>query len=304
MNDRTVETPDETQPSDTGRASGGFLRHVVDSLRPGDPDDAVLAEADGLVPSGPEFQTYAVNFVVLTIFSASIASLGLLADSGAVVIGAMLVAPLMGPITAAAVGIVRAHNVELVRAILLIALGTSLAIATGWIVAAITASDVASAAELPREIATRTFPSLIDLGVAITAGAAAGFITTRPSINSALPGVGISVALVPPLAVVGITLQGGLNEASANALLLFATNLAAIVFAAAIVLLWSGLRPRVERGRRSVGIRLLVTLGFVAAIAFPLTLHTRQTVRDRDLNRDVLAAIAEWDADVRVVELD
>jgi len=279
-------------------------RRLVDRLRPSEADDEMQAAVSDLVPSGPALQSYVISFAVLTVFSASIAALGLLADSGAVVIGAMLVAPLMGPITAAAAAIVRARNFELVRALALVALGTALAISTGWLVAMIAASDIASSAELPREIATRTFPSLIDLGVAITAGAAAGFITPRSSISSALPGVGISVALVPPLAVVGITAQAGLTDEAGNALLLFLTNLAAIVFAAAVMLLWAGIRPREREGLPSVGRRLLITLTIVAIIAIPLSLHTRDAVRDRNLNRAVLASIAEWDADARVVELE
>ena len=263
------------------------------------------AAVTGLIPDGgPPLQSYVISFAVLTVFSASIAALGLLADSGAVVIGAMLVAPLMGPITAASAALVRARNIELLRALALVAVGVVLAIATGWIVAMVAASDISSSAELPREIVTRTFPSLIDLGVAITAGAAAGFITPRSSISSALPGVGISVALVPPLAVVGITAQAGLTTEAQNALLLFGTNLAAIIFAAAVMLLWAGIRPREIEGQPRIARRLLITMVFVAAIAIPLTLHTLETVRDRNLNRDVLEAIAEWDGDARVVAID
>jgi len=279
-------------------------RRLFDRLRPSDADDEMQQAVSDLMPEGPALQSYVISFAVLTVFSASIAALGLLADSGAVVIGAMLVAPLMGPITAAAGSLVRARNRDLVQALILVALGTVLAVATGWIVAMIAASDISSSAELPGEIASRTFPSLIDLGVAITAGAAAGFITPRPSISSALPGVGISVALVPPLAVVGITAQAGLSEDARNALLLFLTNLAAIVFAAAIMLLWAGVRPREREGQPSVGRRLLVTMTIVVIIAIPLSLHTRDTYRDRNLNRAVLDAIAEWDDDVRVVDLE
>lgn len=281
-----------------------LLAGIATRLRPTEATEKTQRTVSDLIPSGPALQSYIISFAALTVFSASIAALGLLADSGAVVIGAMLVAPLMGPITAASVALVRARNVDLIQALALVAFGTVLAIGTGWLIALFAASDISSSAELPREIATRTFPSLIDLGVAIAAGAAAGFITPRSSISSALPGVGISVALVPPLATVGITFQAGLNDEAGNALLLFLTNLAAIIFAAAIMLLWAGIRPREREGLPSVGKRLLVTLTIVAIIAIPLTLHTRDTIRDRNLNRDVLDAIAEWDADVRVVDLE
>jgi uncharacterized membrane protein len=103
-------------------------------------------------------------------------------------------------------------------------------------------------------VRARTFPGLLDLGIAVTAGAAAGYILPRRSATSALPGVGIAVALVPPLAVVGITLEADARTESANALLLYGTNLAAIVFSAAVMLLLSGFRPHVRRSR----VRLVV----------------------------------------------
>ena len=143
-----------------------LLRRLGQRLRPSEADDEMQAAVTGLIPDGgPPLQSYVISFAVLTVFSASIAALGLLADSGAVVIGAMLVAPLMGPITAASAALVRARNIELLRALALVAVGVVLAIATGWIVAMVAASDISSSAELPREIVTRTFPSLIDLGV-------------------------------------------------------------------------------------------------------------------------------------------
>ena len=87
------------------------------------------------------------------------------------------------------------------------------------------------------------------LGIAVTAGAAAGYILPRRSAMGALPGVGIAVALVPPLVVVGITWEADATSESLNALLLYGTNLAAIVFSAAVMLLFAGFRPRLRRSR-------------------------------------------------------
>ena len=183
--------------------------------------------------------------------SSSIAAVGLLADSAAVVIGAMLVAPLMTPILATAAATVRADNRELV-----IALGSDRA-----------GHGAGDPGRLPhlsgrvrrrtrhcgtsREVRARTFPGLLDLGIAVTAGAAAGYITPRRATTGALPGVGIAVALVPPLATVGITYELGADDAARNALLLFVTNLAAIVFAASVMLLLAGFPtpcPGLEEG--------------------------------------------------------
>lgn len=272
------------------------------SIRIRTPDADESAALDELLPQGAELTRYLRQFTVLTALSAAIAAFGLLADSGAVVIGAMLVAPLMTPIVAAAAATVTAHNDRLVKAIAIIAVGTLLAVVVGWLVALIAAGRVIDVSALPGEIQGRTFPGLLDLGIAITAGAAAGYVQPRRSTIAALPGVGIAVALVPPLATVGITMQLGLSTEARNAMLLYLTNLAAIVFSAAVVLILSGFRPSDETGRRALGLRLTVTLLAVVAVAVPLTLHTRSVIADLRLDSAVVSAVENWDPDVDIID--
>jgi uncharacterized hydrophobic protein (TIGR00271 family) len=297
-NDQTGRTESGTTMTPIGSVFGR-VRSML-SVPPGDDERAAL---DELIPDGDEFAPYLRRFSALTMLSASIAAFGLLADSAAVVIGAMLVAPLMVPITAAAGATVLAENRRLVRALLVIALGVFLAIAVGYLTAAVAGFDIVGRSDLPGEVAGRTFPGLLDLGIAITAGAAAGYISTRRSTTSALPGVGIAVALVPPLATVGITMQLGLGNEARNALLLFLTNLAAIIFTASIMLLISGFRPSETSSGTSLPLRLAITLLAVIAVAIPLTLHTQATIRDSSLRRAVTESVEEWDDSVRVIEL-
>lgn len=294
-----VESDKQSESMTALDSSVAWLRRVTSVTPTHDQEEAL----DELIPRGDEFAPYLRRFAMLTVLSASIAAFGLLSDSAAVVIGAMLVAPLMVPITAAAAATVRAQNDVLVRSVLVIFLGVALAIAVGAITCAVAGFDIVSEADLPDQVSQRTFPGLLDLGVAITAGAAAGYISTRRATTSALPGVGIAVALVPPLATVGILLQLGLHSAAQNAFLLFLTNLAAIIFAASVMLLLSGFRPQEERARRSVRHRLAFTVLAVAAVAIPLTLHTQATVRDSNLRRAVTQSVQVWDSSVRVVEL-
>ena len=214
----------------------------------------------------------------------------------------MLVAPLMTPIMGAAAATVTADNRRLVRALAIIALGTVLAIFVGGLMSMLAGGTVVDIRALPQEIRSRTFPGLLDLGIAISAGAAAGYVLPRRSAISALPGVGIAVALVPPLATVGITAELGLPTEARNALLLFVTNLAAIVFAAGVVLLLSGFRPEVRTSRFVLRRRLAVTLLLVALVAIPLTLHTRSVLRDQRLQNAVIRSVEAWDDDVRIVE--
>jgi uncharacterized hydrophobic protein (TIGR00271 family) len=260
---------------------------------------------DDLIPEGgAELAEYVVRFSFLIVLSAAIAGFGLLADSAGVVIGAMLVAPLMTPITAVSGAIVTARNSRLSRSLLVVALGIVLAILVGWLVSLIASSSVTDVSELPNEVRARTFPGLLDLGIAVSAGAAAGYILPRRSTIGALPGVGIAVALVPPLATVGITFELGLPTEAWNAFLLFLTNFAAIVFAAGIALVLTGFRPSQYTGRRTLGIRIAITLAVVAIVAIPLTLHTFSTLDDARLRRAVVASVESWDDNVRILELD
>jgi uncharacterized hydrophobic protein (TIGR00271 family) len=267
------------------------------------PSEDEQAALDELIPEGDDFIPFMRRFAMLTALSAGIAAFGLLSNSAAVVIGAMLVAPLMGPITAAAAATVRAQNRRLVQSIAVIAFGMALAVFVGYLTSAVAGFEIIGVADLPNEVSSRTFPALLDLGVAITAGAAAGYISPRRSTTSALPGVGIAVALVPPLASVGILLELGLGAEAGNAMLLFLTNLAAIVFAASVMLLLAGFRPHEAAGHRSLRIRLTFTLLAVIVVAVPLTRHTQSTLRDADLRRAVVQSVAEWDESVRLIEL-
>ena len=270
-----------------------------------EPADDERAAIDELIPEGGDaLVEYVVRFSFLIVLSASIAGFGLLADSAGVVIGAMLVAPLMTPITAVSGAIVTARNVRLWRSLSVIALGIVLAVFVGWLVSLIAGGSVTDVRELPDEVRARTFPGLLDLGIAVAAGAAAGYILPRRSTIGALPGVGIAVALVPPLTVVGITFELGLPSEAWNAFLLFLTNFAAIVFAASIALILTGFRPSQYSGRGTLGVRIAITLAVVAIVAIPLTLHTLTTLDDARLRSAVVTSVESWDDNVRILELD
>ncbi len=300
MADPTEEPREQREPELT--PIGRMLDVVRASATKAPTDDAQNA-VDELFPTRPELTEYVLRFASLIVLSAAIAGFGLLADSAGVVIGAMLVAPLMTPILAAAAATVQADNRRLFGALVIIALGTAMAIAVGYLVGLLGGDGIAGTAELPGELAARTYPGLLDLGVAVSAGAAAGYILPRRSAVSALPGVGIAVALVPPLATVGITWELGRSTDAWNALLLFLTNLAAIVFSASLMLILAGFRPRVKVSKRVLTVRMLITLTAVLAVAIPLALHTRVSLDDSRLNLVVSQAVKDWDQSAQVVSL-
>jgi uncharacterized hydrophobic protein (TIGR00271 family) len=251
-----------------------------------------------------EWRPFVVRFSVLLVLSTMIAGLGLIADSVAVVIGAMLVAPLMTPILATAASVVYGHMRRMATSVAVLAAGTAAAIATGWVVSKLAPGTVA-APDLTRELTARTAPSLLDLGVAIAAGLAGGYVMTHPRAASSLPGVAIAVALVPPLATVGITLELGVTDAAAGAFLLFTTNLVAIILSAMVVMLASGFVPPDLRvaARGKIRIGLVVALMAVVGVGYPLTLHTIEVIEDQAFSRTVIDAVNDWDATARIVEV-
>lgn len=139
-----------------------------------------------------------VDFFTLIALAAAIAILGLLLNSGAVIIGAMLVAPLMSPMMAVAHGIVTGNLIMIRRGLISTFKGIGVAIAVAAVITLFTSHYQPTA-----EILARSEPSILDLLVALAAGAAGAYALSRKSIAAALPGVAISAALVPPLCVVG-----------------------------------------------------------------------------------------------------
>ena len=184
------------------------------------------------------------GFYFMLTLATMIATLGLLSNSAATIIGAMIVAPLMGPIISAAYGLVSADYRLLERSLLTVITGTLLVIAISSMTAYAIGIRVVGI-----EILARTNPTLLDLGVAVSAGAAGGFSMTRKSISNAIAGVAIAVALVPPLCVLGIGLGLGNDTAVGLGLslgdrgivpgsfLLFITNFVGIVISAGLVFL-------------------------------------------------------------------
>ena len=178
----------------------------------------------GAVPS--------LSFYTLLSLSAVISAFGLLANSAATIIGAMIIAPLMGPIIAIAYSMVAANQRLLKRSSFTLIKGVLLTVLISIVI-----TKLVGIRTFGSEIMGRTSPTLLDLGVALAAGAAGGFAFTRRSIANALPGVAISVALVPPLSVVGIGVGMGSNSVALGSGLLFLTNLAGIIFSGSLVFL-------------------------------------------------------------------
>ncbi|NJP05425.1 MAG: DUF389 domain-containing protein [Chloroflexaceae bacterium] len=208
-----------------------------------------------------------VDFFILIVLSSMIAMLGLLQSSPAVIIGAMLVAPLMSPIIAIAMGIVQGNGRLLRIATGATLVGIVLAVST-----AIASTILSPSRDITTEILARTRPTVIDLLVALASGAAGGYAIARKEVAAALPGVAIAAALVPPLTVVGYGTATGQLQVAGGSLLLFATNLVAIIFAAAVVFFLLGFRPNRARQRKQVRIGFIASVLSLVLISIPLGL--------------------------------
>ncbi len=217
-----------------------------------------------------------IDFFILIGLAAGIASLGLLQNSGAVIIGAMLVAPLMSPILAMGMSMVLVEFNVLRTAMEATIKGVALAILVGVVMVILSPIK-----EPTIEILARTQPNILDLMVALLSGAAAGYALSRKEVAAAMPGVAIAAALVPPLCVVGYGLAVSDLAISAGALLLFTTNLIAIVLAAAVTFLALGFKP--ERAERSDLARSLrITAISLAVVFIVLAIATRNTLAQQN----------------------
>ncbi len=194
-------------------------------------EEKILSEDD--LSNGFFQEILGNNFSILLSLATAIATFGLLSNSAATIIGAMIIAPLMIPIMSLAYSLIvlncRLVSYSLIRLIF----GVALTVFIAFLATEIIGFKIPGS-----EILSRTEPTLLDLGVAISAGVAGAFAKIRRSVSDAIPGVAISVALVPPLCVVGIGLSTNDFELSTGAFVLFLTNLVGIIISADLIFLY------------------------------------------------------------------
>ncbi len=224
-------------------------------------------------------------FWVLLVLAAVIASAGVVADSTATVVGAMIVAPLMTPILGTALALVLADRRELVHNVALVLVGAFVVVVIGFVIGMVHANDVLAGTN--SQVAGRVSPKLIDLTGALATGVVGAFALVRADVSDTLPGVAIAISLVPPLAVVGLTLESGAPSEAAGALLLFATNVAAIIATGTAVLVVYGVRQVLaDSGRPAPAMSratIMAVVATVIVVAIPLTYGTVLAAREQQI---------------------
>jgi uncharacterized hydrophobic protein (TIGR00271 family) len=189
---------------------------------------------DQLFFDGPQRRRRLSRFWLLLLLAAVIASAGVVSDSTATVIGAMIVAPLMTPILGIVLAVALADGANLRRCLLLVIAGTATVIAVGWLLGLFVPYPVVAATN--GQVAARVTLQIADLVAALATGAVGSVALVRSDISDTLPGVAIAISLVPPLAVVGLTLESGAPRQALAAFLLLTTNVAAIVASGIVVM--------------------------------------------------------------------
>jgi len=228
-----------------------------------------------------EESTPDATYLVLIIGSCAIATFGLLTNSTAVIIGAMIIAPLMLPIRGLAFGAL-IGNINLFRqGIIAVLLGTLLALLISYSIAALV-----NLPSFGSEVLSRSKPNLLDLGIAVAAGGISGYAKVNTKISASLAGTAIAVALMPPICVIGLGLAKSDWSLSLGATLLYLTNLLGISLACMLTFLFTGYSP-LHRARKA----LLWALALTGILLIPLTLGFTQLVRQAQLENNLQKAL-------------
>lgn len=178
------------------------------------------------------------TYLILTALSAIVATLGLNMDSVAVVIGAMVIAPLLGPQLALSFSIALGARDTAISAVLTAAIGSLLAVALAFGIGHMVAVDLTS-----EELTSRTNVNIEGLVLALASGAAAA-LSLLTGLSTTLVGVMVAVALLPPATVGGLMLAAGQPQAAFGALMLLLANVICVNLSAQIVFLSRGVGPR------------------------------------------------------------
>ncbi|MBW2552885.1 MAG: TIGR00341 family protein [Deltaproteobacteria bacterium] len=238
------------------------------------------------------------DFLIMMCLSTAIATLGLMIGSPAIIIGAMVVAPLMTPLIAAGCALVRGDVSLFQKSIRAMIFGSIMALGISFLIGVLIPNDT-----LTLEMISRGKPDILDLFVGLFAGAAAAYATARPKVMASLVGVAVAAALVPPIATVGIAITEGHKLVAQGAFFLFVTNLVAIVLGAAAMFYLMGIRGLYKNTSsplflRRVLLGMILLLGLLCAplgyrmadrikegqlrpIAYPLSTSLSEAIRER-----------------------
>jgi uncharacterized hydrophobic protein (TIGR00341 family) len=225
-------------------------------------EDSATAAREALYEGVEKDVRLDFNFVVLVILSSLVAAIGLITNNVAVVIGAMVIAPLLGPNLALSLGTALGDLSLIRKSVQTLVAGTLLAVAVSAGLGMFWPSDMTS-----HELISRTEVGLDSAALALASGAAAALSLTT-GLSSVLVGVMVAVALLPPAAALGLMLGYGNTGLAIGAGLLLAVNVVCVNLASKIVFDIKGIRPRSwlekEKAKRA---RVVYVLGWLVTLS-------------------------------------
>jgi uncharacterized hydrophobic protein (TIGR00271 family) len=271
------------------------MASFIELLHGGPVDEDDIARIRGaLIFEHPDLGKRLIRFGGLLVIASAIATYGLIGDSVATVIGAMIVAPLMLPIMGLAFSISIGDRKAITSSILVGLGGIVTAIVVGYILGL--TPGLAFDPVNNTQIMARTAPRLVDLAAAVATGLAGAFALGRKDISDTLPGVAIAISLVPPLADAGILFSSGLPRLALGSLLLFVTNFLAIVITGIIVFGLMGF-PQVSmvpKSKRSRRMAVALTVAMVIVVAVPLAFQSRAVAQNITAESRAADATKTW----------
>jgi len=235
--------------------------------------------------------TDTIEYYVLLLLSCLIATMGLYQNSAAVIIGAMIVAPLMGPVFGFSAGVLWGSGRTINEAVTTLLKGTLLVVCVTAVLSFFIPSIVVTT-----EILVRAKPSFFDIIIAVSCGFIGAYAYVNKRVSSAIPGVAISVALLPPLCSAGIGIGLQKWDLAMGAGLLYAINLVGISLAALIVFYLVRLHPQSDdeqefskATRRAIG-SFFMSLIFLLLISLPLVYFTATSLQT-SLEKETIYAV-------------
>ncbi|MEV0707043.1 TIGR00341 family protein [Nocardia aurea] len=227
-------------------------------------------------------------FWIMLTLSSVIAVSGVIGDSTATVIGAMIVAPLSLPILGVALGIATSRVALIGRSLLLVAAGVVLVIVIGYLFAQLLPNPTNVLAN--SQVTGRTSPTLMDLTAALATGSVGVIALIRRDVGDVLPGVAIAISLVPPLGVVGVCLGSHAPGMALGAFVLFASNMVAMIVTATVVLVATGYARAAGAGQVRHGRAYAVLAAALVLVAVPMVANSLSSLwADR-----IASATASW----------
>lgn len=222
-----------------------------------------------------EGATFSWSYMIMNVLAATIASYGLLSNSPVVVVAAMIIAMLVGPIMGVGLAVLDGDSTLLRKSLFTLIMGGIGAFVVAFIIGGIIHRNL----PLTAEIMARTSPNLFDLMIALAGGAAAAYVTVSPRLNISFIGVALATSLLVPLAAASILLSRGETKLAMGAFLLAFTNMVAIEFASSVVLWLNGF----QKVNRTTGVgmtafikRNIVSISILILIAVIFSINLQQ----------------------------